>query len=558
MKILLKADWLEEYSYEESLRILKGFAWPHIYKSGPFADTLGDFVRRGDWAGLCAFELTYPSDVDVVHLEHARQALAFFQKWEPLKLGVDKEGVAYRKFYESEKSCRLTNQTLKLARRGEFCFSSDVNGVLHTAIRKIARVLGAVPSLTDLDVGFGPGATTTTKARAVNWATKLRSTLECSTNTVPSLSAIAHTAPHWFALHAHACGPESFFTDVSVGVGKLQFVPKNAKTYRSILVEPIINGFIQRGIGKHIRDRLQRVGVDLDDQSRNQALAKSGSISNTLATVDLSSASDTISRELVYELLPLDWARFLESFRTAYISYKGVNDPRPLEKFSSMGNGFTFELESLIFWGLSYAVLQQLGLPLGWLAVYGDDIVLPREAVPLLRKVFTACGFSLNQEKSFVDGPFRESCGKDFFKGIDIRPYYQKQYVSGETLFTLHNFYMRNFDFEGARRVRRLIHPSLAIFGPDGYGDGHLIGNWLPHRRSKDARRMWEGARFDTYQRKSRKLKRRLDCDWALPTYCIYIRGGAETGYDETVIAGSEGYKRVSIYTLRSGIFRPY
>lgn len=559
MKILLKADWLEEYSYEESLRILKELAWPHIKQSGPFADTLGDYVRRGDWVGLCDFELPYAFDADVVHIEHARQALAFFQKWEPLQLGIDKEGVAYKKFYESEASCRLTNRTLKLVRRGEFSFSPRVNGVLHTAQRKIAKVLGPVPSWAELDFGFGPGATTTTKARAVNWATKLRSTLECSTNLAPSLTAIARAAPHWFALHAHACGQESFLTDVSVGCGKLQFVPKNAKTYRSILVEPILNGFIQRGIGKAIRLRLQHAGVDLDDQSRNQALAKSGSLGDSLATVDLSSASDTISRELVYELLPLDWARFLESCRTAHISYRGVEDPRPLEKFSSMGNGFTFELESLIFWALSWGVLQQLGLPFGWLSVYGDDIVLPREAVPLLDEVFRSCGFTLNKGKSYISGPFRESCGKDYFKGIDVRPYYQKQYVSNETLFTLHNFYMRKLDFTSARRVRKLIHPCLAIFGPDGYGDGHLIGDWLPRRRLKDVKKGWEGAYFDTYQRIPRKLKRRLDCDWALPTYCVYVRGGrAETSYDQMIISGSEGYKRVSIYTLRSGIFRPY
>lgn len=552
-QITPRSNWLEEYGYEDSLAILRDFAWSHVTEAGPYRSVLGNFLRTSDWAGLCNYELSYDRSASPVHLKNARQALGFFQKLEILKLGLDKEQVAYEKFVASEAQCALSNRVFKLARKGEFSFSPFVNSVLYTAARKIARVLGPVPGLAELHFRFGPGATTTTRSSSVNWATKLNSDLACSTNLAPLGDSLAQQFPFWFMHHAHACSQEVAKVDIRVEPGKLQFVPKNAKTYRSIIVEPILNSFYQLGIGAYLRQRLRRVGVDLDDQSRNQALARSGSIGGSLATIDLSSASDTISRELVYELLPLDWSRFLETGRTSHVVYRGTHIH--LEKFSSMGNGFTFELETLIFWALSDAVLSLRGLPHGWLSTYGDDIVIPVEAVPDLEEVFRSVGFTINMAKSFWSGPFRESCGKDFFQGIDIRPYYQKVAVSGESLFTLHNFYMRDFDFARARKVRRYIHPSLLIFGPDGYGDGHLIGTWAAKTRKRDQQRGWEGARFVTFQHVSRRLKRVPDTGWCLPTYCAYARQGAEQEYDSLVVSGSIGYKRVSIYTLARGVF---
>lgn len=559
MKLSLKQNWLEEYSCDESLEILTDFAWSHVKESGPFRDILGRMVRNRDWAGLCDFELVYEPTHNPLHLGHARQALAFFQKLEGLPLGVDKEQVALGKFIESENACRDTNTLLKQVRKGLASLPPFVSSVIFTAQRKIAHVLGDVPNLAELAFRFGPGATTTTKKRVANWAYKLISEPACSSNFAPFANAMAQQAPHWFMLHSFACDQERAYVDIKVDEGILQFVPKNAKTYRSIIVEPNLNSFFQLGVGGYIRKRLMHVGVDLDDQSRNQALAKSGSMFDSLATVDLSSASDTISRELVYELLPLDWARFLESGRTSRVVYKqGSSKERHfhLEKFSSMGNGFTFELETLIFWGLAISTLECMGLPTGWLAVYGDDIVLPSEAVSSLKQVFTSVGFSLNEKKSFARGPFRESCGADYFKGSDIRPFYQKGNVSGETLYVLHNFYMRQLDLARAKKVRRYIPQSLLVFGPDGYGDGHLVGSWTPITRKRDLSRGLEVVRFETFRRRVRRLKRVPDTQWALPTYSIYVGQGGEQSYDPKVVPDTLGYERIQICTHAQSVYR--
>jgi len=93
-----------------------------------------------------------------------------------------------------------------------------------------------------------------------------------------------------------------------------------------------------------------------------------------------------------------------------------------------MGNGFTFELESLVFWSLATAVCSFLGIS-NDIGVYGDDIIIDREAVPLLKNVFTYLGFTINEEKSYTTGSFFESCGGQYFDGLDVTPVYQKQII---------------------------------------------------------------------------------------------------------------------------------
>lgn len=87
-------------------------------------------------------------------------------------------------------------------------------------------------------------------------------------------------------------------------------------------------------------------------------------------------------------------------------------------KFSSMGNGCTFALETLIFASLLHAVGSKIGL------VYGDDITIETELAPALFRLLKFLGFVPNEEKSYTSGPFRESCGKDFFEGHDVTPFY--------------------------------------------------------------------------------------------------------------------------------------
>lgn len=222
------------------------------------------------------------------------------------------------------------------------------------------------------------------------------------------------------------------YTVKTVPGSKLSSVPKDRTKRRTTCKEPILNMFYQLGIKCQIGRLLKRhFRLDLETQQRfNKALAKSGSLSGHLATVDLKDASDSISVELVRLLFP----------REAYYALMRARSPRchvgkqlvDLAMIATMGNGFCFSLMTLIFAALVRAlhivndVEWEPNLTSG---VYGDDIILPSKLAPQLYEALSSTGLVVNVEKSFIDGPFRESCGGDYFNGHDVRGIYIKRFT---------------------------------------------------------------------------------------------------------------------------------
>lgn len=523
---MLLCNWSEVMPLDATLEILIPLALSHARESGPYSSDLIRLIESRDWAGLCAYEFSYDKAASAYQVLSARQALAFFTKLEDLDIGVDKEAVAYRKFVESEQLCSVTNDCFRKVRRGIFSLPRDVELVFLRAQRKIASVLGSAPAIAELKLRFGPGATVSIKRNESNPTAKMAAGFECSSDALASglLPELLRELPHWtHALDSvWSVDEEGWLVEtvpVRISAGNLAFVPKNASTFRSIVVEPCLNGLAQSGIGDLIAKKLRSVGVDIKDQTLNQELALLGSLYGDLATIDLSSASDTIARELVRFLLPDDWYRLLCAFRTSEVKYK--RETIALEKFSSMGNGFTFPLETLIFWAL-----VRSAVPDGIVSTYGDDIICPSQYYDEVEKVLWHAGFILNRTKSYASGPFRESCGCDYYHGINVRPFYQKDLVSGRSLFVLHNWYTRRDDKQRADLVRALIPRPLRIYGPDGYGDGHLVSNEYPqHRKPKEQKRGWSGHYFETFSPIARKYKSPYPGDWVSPLYSIYAAG---------------------------------
>jgi hypothetical protein len=512
------------------------------------------------------------NSIDVQDAIYSRQILGLFQKSQFLQYSEnwDPEAEAAKRFVQSEQMCLETNRRLHRLASEPNKIDSDVHRMLHTAQRKIASVLGDVPSLDKFPFAFGPGANTNVKSALACPRAKLGVALECSSNLSPTVGEFLSEAPQWATLHDLNLSQDSFIVNVTVVPGKVMFVPKNAKTKRSIVIEPLLNSFFQKGIGSYIRDRLLRFNVDLTDQTRNQSLAHKGSIDGSLATCDISMASDCLAYELVWSLLPHDWSDILSRLRSgdvvvpasvaSFLTECGGNtryDPSilRLEKFSSMGNGFTFELESLIFFGLCYSACEFTGVETQEIGVYGDDLIVPTAAFEALTKLLSFCGFSLNKEKSFSGGRFRESCGSDFLDGFDIRPFYQKTLISDRTLFTMHNWFIRHGEMELAKIALSFVHPPNILFGPDGFGDGHLIGSHELRRNRKITRLGWEGGYFETYALRPRAFAKPLPGDAVLPVYSVYTRSGKTSKTDPNVVRGSRGYAKISIYTLGSNIF---
>jgi hypothetical protein len=217
-------------------------------------------------------------------------------------------------------------------------------------------------------------------------------------------------------------------------------VPKNSLTDRAIAVEPAINVFFQLGLGTALRRRLKAsTGWDLSVAADvHRRVARESSLDGKFATIDLSNASDTVCHELVRLVMPPAWYKELSALRSpfTYVDGRWVR----LEKFSSMGNGYTFELETLIFAALLSVFLTRSGASgvLGDdLFVFGDDIIIPDHLASGAIVMLRFFGFETNKDKTFV-GPvqFRESCGVDALAGIDVRPIFLKRPVyEPEALF---------------------------------------------------------------------------------------------------------------------------
>lgn len=200
-------------------------------------------------------------------------------------------------------------------------------------------------------------------------------------------------------------------------------VPKDGTKFRGCCKEASIPVGYQLDAGRLLKGRLLRIGINLrEGQKEHRALARKASIDGLEATVDMSNASDTLARVLVKLLVRDDWFQLLDSLRATHTKVRGKWFR--LEKFSSMGNGFTFELETIIFATMARTVVRLTGGDPDQVRCYGDDLIVPGSSIPLLDKALRWFGFQPNMKKSFSEGPFRESCGGDYWKGVSVRGHY--------------------------------------------------------------------------------------------------------------------------------------
>lgn len=279
---------------------------------------------------------------------------------------------------------------------------------------KIRSIIGETPPIEALIGTFSGGASTSRPRTVSHPATKYVGRAHVTSRALETFSLLSDECPGWL-------GDGCLLEYQEVPGNVLFTVPKKADIDRVACKEPDINMFLQKGIGTFFRRCLLRHRINLNDQSINRSLARVGSIHNELSTLDLSSASDSVSREIVYSLLPVSWFTLLDSVRSPITIIDGEEHQN--EMFSSMGNGFTFELESLLFYVITLAVAEFLDIP-GIVSIYGDDIICPRGISASLSWVLNYLGFQVNPDKSHVEGPFRESCGGHYYNGFDITPFY--------------------------------------------------------------------------------------------------------------------------------------
>lgn len=534
------------------------------------------------------------------------------------------EKAALLKFIEANKKC--SNWSIEDVKRSPeiyltFC---EMRSILNEVLWD--EQLGFVPSYgtASANVTFGPGKSTGVEEfsfyHKVGW-----DNLTASSQFIISLYYnCIKDHPSWDA--SEKSRSANFGEPNVVQASSLTTVPKNHKINRTICVEPSLNMLFQQGIGKNLssvlanhfgirysaldvlnkydfpsnfdfsldRAVLLEMNKPISDESvlqsakgilfprfatmlqpeKNKELARIGSITGEFATFDLSSASDTISLGLVKALLPKEVYNVLEKFRCKTAKLKSTDktivdefgEEMDLHMFSSMGNGYTFPLETLIFTTMVRAVYKVLGIPfitpnqtrLGNFGVFGDDIIVVRKAAGFISVMLEALGFIVNKEKTFVDGNFRESCGGDYFKGIDVRGVYLKKYNTLQDEFVIYNLLAawsqrtgiplpKTFAFLWNSFEKRAV--PVPMYEPMSAGircnlsqamDPHLFGRFAVKKLFYRSRGLYMYL-YRRYEAKCRKFRPRLN-----------PHTGLRPNEDALYLASLKGELRDGIITTRS------
>lgn len=178
-------------------------------------------------------------------------------------------------------------------------------------------------------------------------------------------------------------------------------VPKNNLKDRSICLEPLCNMLVQRAIGLGIRTcLLDKLGIDLDTLADVHKCRISNS---NVATIDLSDCSDAISVKLIKYLLPRQ-VLFKVLASRSDMTLGPDDNFYVINKVSSMGNGYTFDLMTLILTALTRSFDSTS-------TVFGDDIIVENQYAAGVVESLQLAGFKVNLNKTNINSDYRESCG---------------------------------------------------------------------------------------------------------------------------------------------------
>jgi hypothetical protein len=449
------------------------------YLDDDLSTRLFSCIRRRDYseytalAGECGLQSISRTGLISKDAVRARlMVVSLVKKYQFPNDSVKLRDNAIRKFLEAESHCSRINQELKA------CPFDKPDPVIQELRALMYEILGELPDDITSDRGcrHGPGSTTSNTStetssyfkygdlpyrvtsRAVVHARNLISSDPRWLGAVEDKYRRVNGIPPWRILD------QDVFWDCILQThdeNKITTVPKDGQTDRPIAIENNLNVMLQLGVDRVIRSRLRRFGIDLNTQEKNILLSRLGSMGSfPYTTIDLASASDTVSLRAAKLLLPDEWYTYLCDLR----SPKGrLPDGKSIRysKLSSMGNATTFAVESLIFACITiWCVRRVLGRRYDYrkhIAIHGDDIICPTDCYPVVVRTLSHMGFIVNSEKSFRYGPVKESCGSDWFHGNMVRAVFVKKfptsvvdlYSDRNRLFRWFCLYFPEIDFSG-------------------------------------------------------------------------------------------------------------
>lgn len=461
-------------------------------------------LKQGDiwlaYTGILERHRASPPDSAVQHWVYAQAEGVLKKLVDP---AFDRWTPTGEKWWKNERRCARQNNKFMAWVRAATAFRSgeaETPPPFYAEVVRLAEALeyavGSEPPISDIleAAHYGPGSSTDVRGEVVHYARKIESS-ECTPRAVElaarSLALDKAIWEHHGLRPEYAVGnPDAYSGAVRVireallgsvnDRDRLLFIHKGIESLRSIGAQPTCSGHLQLGVHSVLTRMLLDVGIDLADQGKNQAWARKGSldwhVENPLCTLDKSDASNLIARMVVQLGFPAAWARLLDQIRTP--NYEAPPEigggTHAYSMYAGMGNGTTFTVETLLFWAASYATQE---LPVsefvkrGEYAIYGDDVILRREHAIRYMRFAKFLGFRFNAKKTFLDGPFRESCGCDYYAGIDVRPAIldcETDTLAMADIVAFHNTLadQPNFALPGAlRRIRQVwathVNPVL-------------------------------------------------------------------------------------------------
>lgn len=379
-------------------------------------------------------------------LRYLRQLLLFCYK---AYITHDKQKTteAFNAFVETNHAVGNTNDMLARA-----------SPVLLDSVRRHVQSVLYPFRVGDIIPAHGPGAVTTSKEK---WLHRY--------------STIEYLFPQsdWYSLYQNREALEALddCTDQDIIDAKLIAVPKDSRGPRLICVHPAEAIWIQQGL----RCELERVislkrrsygpwprgRVHFDDQSVNGSIALHSSSSGRYATIDLKEASDRVADCLVqilfgrmYKYFGCCRAQRFFAPKEHGIAGSGGN----LNCYAPMGNATTFPVQSLVFWAICVASMQRRGFHQpGAVFVVGDDIIIPTKYAEFVVDDLESFGLLVNRTKSFWRGLFRESCGVDAYKGVNVTPVRWKTTIDAKHITGMQSL------SDIAQRLRRAGYEEAAL-----------------------------------------------------------------------------------------------
>lgn len=204
-------------------------------------------------------------------------------------------------------------------------------------------------------------------------------------------------------------------------------VPKTWNKDRLIFVEEEARLNVQQAIRVWLEDVTAQVKPKRFD-FKDQEFQRSRLGLSDMASIDLSAASDTISAGLVFSLF-----QDRPVLRSLLFGTRARTSDGPAHRcYSTMGNATTFPIMTIILSAVCASTERSFmsdlfgkgrtPFSLKKATVFGDDIVCDQHIMPRLLSRLKELGLCPNPKKTYGGRTFKESCGLDIYKDVEVTP----------------------------------------------------------------------------------------------------------------------------------------